>query len=256
LAAAGAENAGREEIRMKDKKNVWQITKRGYNFYVVLSALQKAIRRGDARLACYWAAELYESGFGPALWNRLLIISAEDCWGTVTQHVEALRQEVKALEAVDKHINKGKDGSKKKPLNVLFVLKAAYLLALAQKCRDVDNFYCLVYVPAAIPEKELLADLEKAKDEEISLPPYTFDRHTKQGKIFMKKNLGWSEKRMTEHVIVTETAALKPRHEGQFDELPGQIPVFTEEELKKLQQEQERLSKESRKGKDGDQNRN
>jgi replication-associated recombination protein RarA len=92
-------------------KDDWQITKRGYNFYEVLSALQKAIRRGDARLACYWAAELYESGFGPHVWNRLLIISAEDCWGTVTQHVEALRQEFKALEAADKHINKNKDGS-------------------------------------------------------------------------------------------------------------------------------------------------
>ena len=179
--------------------NDWQITKRGYNFYAVLSALQKAIRRGDARLACYWAAELYESGFGPVVWNRLLTISAEDCWGTITQHVEALRQELKALEAVDKHINKNRDGSKSKPLHVLFVLKAAYLLALAQKCRDVDNFYCLVYVPAAIPEKELLADLEAAKDEK----------------------LGLSDKQMTEQFIQKETKALKPRVPGIFDKELG-----------------------------------
>jgi replication-associated recombination protein RarA len=38
---------------------------RGYNAYHVISALQKAIRRGNVRLACYWAAELFESGFGP-----------------------------------------------------------------------------------------------------------------------------------------------------------------------------------------------
>jgi hypothetical protein len=38
--------------------------------------------------------------------------------------------------------------------------------------------------------------------------------------------------------------------------LPGQLPVFTEEELKKLEEEQERLSKESKKDNDGNQNRN
>jgi len=220
LAAAGAENSGKEEITVNGTKNDWQITKRGYNFYVVLSALQKAIRRGDARLACYWAAELYESGFGPHVWNRLVIISAEDCWGTVTQHVEALRQEVKALEAADKHINKGKDGSKGKPPNVLFVLKAAYMLALAQKCRDVDNFYCLVYVPAAIPEKELLADLEGAEDEKIPIPEDALDKHTIEGKARLKK-LGWTDKQMTEQFIRKETKALKPRVPGIFDEELG-----------------------------------
>jgi hypothetical protein len=205
---------------MHDKRDDWQITKRGYNFYVVLSALQKAIRRGDARLACYWAAELYESGFGPAVWNRLLIISAEDCWGTVTQHVEALRQEVKALETADKHINKGKDGSKQKPLNVLFVLKAAYLLALAPKCRDVDNFYCLKYVPGAIPEKELLVDLEGAQNEKITIPEDALDKHTIEGKARLKK-MGLSEKQMTRQFIEKEAKALMPRVPGIFDEELG-----------------------------------
>ena len=205
---------------MDDKKNDWRVTKRGHNFYEVLSALQKAIRRGDVRFACYWAAELYESGFGPVVWNRLLIISAEDCWGTVTQHVEALRQEVKALEAVDKHINKNKDGSKSKPLNVLFVLKAAYLLAVAQKCRDVDNFYCLVYVPASIPEKELLADLEAAQNEKVEIPKDALDKHTIEGKMRLKK-LGWSDKKITEQFILKETKALKPRVPGIFDEELG-----------------------------------
>lgn len=198
----------------------WAVTKRGYNFYVVLSALQKAIRRGDARLACYWAAELYESGFGPAAWNRLLVISAEDCWGTVTQHVEALRQELKALEAVDKQINKGKDGSEKKRLNVIFLLKAAYMLALAQKNRDTDNFYCLIYVPSAIPEKQLLADLEAAQGEKISVPKDALDKHTVEGKKRLKE-MGLSEKQMIEQFIQKETKALKPRVPGIFDEELG-----------------------------------
>ena len=44
--------------------NVRQMkTKRGYSLGEVASALQKTIRRGDARLAGYWAIELFESNF-------------------------------------------------------------------------------------------------------------------------------------------------------------------------------------------------
>ena len=148
----------------------------------------------------------------------MLVISAEDCWGTVTQHIEALRQEVKALESADKHVNKNKDGSKGKPLNVLFVLKAAYLLATASKNRDVDNFYCLVYQPAAIPEKELLADLEASKDVKEPIPPEALDKHTAEGKKRLTA-LGLSEKQLTEQFILKETKALKPYHEGEFHHL-------------------------------------
>ena len=49
-------------------------TKRGYDFGEVASAFQKAIRRGDARLAGYWGLELYDSGFREYVWKRLFII--------------------------------------------------------------------------------------------------------------------------------------------------------------------------------------
>ena len=65
-------------------------TKRGYSFPAVSSAMQKAIRRGDAKLAGYWALELWASGFGQYVWRRLLTVSAEDCWGILTQEVKAL----------------------------------------------------------------------------------------------------------------------------------------------------------------------
>jgi len=54
-------------------------TTRGYRFAEVSSAMQKAVRRGDAKLAGYWALELWASGFGQYVWRRLLTISAEDC---------------------------------------------------------------------------------------------------------------------------------------------------------------------------------
>ncbi len=75
-------------------------TTRGYNFGEVSSAMQKAVRRGDAKLAGYWALELFASGYGNYVWKRLLTISAEDCWGILTQ-------EVKALHDGYQHVNKG-----------------------------------------------------------------------------------------------------------------------------------------------------
>ena len=48
-------------------------------FGEVSSAMQKAIRRADAKLAGYWALELWESGFGQYVWRRLLTVSAEVC---------------------------------------------------------------------------------------------------------------------------------------------------------------------------------
>ena len=87
-----AGNTGREEIAVTERKNDWQITKRGYNFYEVLSAFQKAIRRGDGKLAGYWALELYDSGFETHVWNRLRIIACEDVAEPITKEIEALKQ--------------------------------------------------------------------------------------------------------------------------------------------------------------------
>ena len=63
-------------------------TVRGYGFGEVSSAMQKAIRRADVQLAGYWALELWSSGFGNYVWKRLLTISAEDCFGLITQEIK------------------------------------------------------------------------------------------------------------------------------------------------------------------------
>ena len=46
-------------------KRYWTTTKRGYQLFDVLSAMQKAIRRGDTRMAAYWAAEGVVGGPDP-----------------------------------------------------------------------------------------------------------------------------------------------------------------------------------------------
>ena len=45
-------------------------TQRGYDFYEVASALQKSIRRGDAKLAGYMALELFPR-YAEYCWKRL-----------------------------------------------------------------------------------------------------------------------------------------------------------------------------------------
>ena len=85
----GSRSAAPAKTKRKDD---WQTTKRGYNFYEVLSAFQKAIRRGDGKLAGYWALELYDSGFETHVWNRLRIIACEDIAEPVAREIEALKQ--------------------------------------------------------------------------------------------------------------------------------------------------------------------
>ena len=78
------------------------VTQRGYDFYEVASALQKSIRRADVKLAGYMALELFPR-YAEYCWKRLLTISAEDCYGIVTQ-------EIKALYDAFWVINRGKKG--------------------------------------------------------------------------------------------------------------------------------------------------
>jgi hypothetical protein len=213
------------------RKRHWATTKRGYQLFEVLSAMQKAIRRGDTRMAAYWAAEAYDESNKAArtrVWNRLMVISAEDCAGTTAQHVVSLRtqeinavlhKETEALREADESVNRNKAGGPKNPPCVLFAMKAARLLAMAPKCRDGDNFYCLVYRPAAIPEKELEADLKAGSlDEKEPIPPEACDKHTRTGQRIIREK-GWTEKQALEDFVSRETKALKPRAKGEFDEL-------------------------------------
>src|SRR5512146_2559488 len=126
-------------------------TTRGYVLLEVASALQKAIRRSDVRLAGYWAIELFESGYREYLWRRLLTISAEDCWGVITHEVEAL---YRSWQMIDRQ-QKGRGR--------IFAAKATILLAQARKCRDADHLTNLIYDPKAVPDEQLEADLEAAR---------------------------------------------------------------------------------------------
>jgi len=173
-------------------------TIRGYLLLEVASALQKAIRRGDAKLAGYWTIELFESGYQGYLWRRLLTISAEDCWGVITHEVEA-------LHGAWKQVHKQKPGSGR-----IFAAKAALLLSQARKCRDADHLTNLIYDALGIDAAQLEAELQAAREHPEPIPDYAFDVHTEKGRKAGKTKRDFFR---------DEFKALKPREPGLFDDL-------------------------------------
>jgi hypothetical protein len=183
-------------------------TKKGYPLFNVVSAMQKAIRRGDAKMAGYWACEMWQSGFHQYFWRRIMIISAEDCAGVITKEIVALWQAFVVLNTY----RKGEGGGQ------LMVCKAAYLLAKAAKSRDVDNLINLVYMDGlGISDEEIKADVEAASEADprgFPVPEEAWDYHTPRG-----KKAGETR----ETFIVREHEKLAPRMPGLFDGLVDKV---------------------------------
>ncbi|MCF7675097.1 MAG: ParB N-terminal domain-containing protein [Akkermansiaceae bacterium] len=176
-------------------------TKRGYSFPAVSSAMQKAVRRGDAKLAGYWALELWASGFGQYVWRRLLTVSAEDCWGILTQEVKALHD---SYTEINQHT------PAKKPKGRIFISKAVILLCLAKKNRDADHLQNFVYDQQAGLEPETLIDELEAAGQYVPIPDYAYDCHTPQGRRMGKTKAEFFR---------AEQDALTPFIPGLFDDL-------------------------------------
>lgn len=172
------------------------LTIRKYHLSDVASALQKAIRRADARVAGYFAIELFESHYTAYAWRRLLTISAEDCAGLVTQEIAALRD---AWERIDR-AQKGKGR--------VFLAKAIILLSQAAKSRDADHLTNLVYDAQALDDATIEASLDEARQHPEPIPDYAYDVHTRVGKRRGKTKTQF---------FVEEFDALTPRAPGLFD---------------------------------------
>lgn len=172
-------------------------TRGGHRLSEVASALQKAIRRADARLAGYWAVELLESNFGAYAWRRLLVISAEDCAGCVTFEIEALKRAWEEATA------------KRKGAGRIFAAKAVILLAAIAKTRDADHLTNLVVdARSGIDEGALLDSILEARKFPEAIPDYAYDCHTAEGKRRGKTKRDF---------FLDEHDALHPRQNGLFD---------------------------------------
>lgn len=176
-------------------------TKRGYLLSEVVSAMQKAVRRADARMAGYWAIEMWESNFAAYCWRRLLTISAEDVWGIITHEIVALHN---AYNVVNERQSKGKQRGR------IFIAKAVILLAEARKSRDADHLTNLVYDPKTIDESALEKAIDEARRHPEPIPDYAHDCHTSKGKKAGKTKGDFFR---------DEFHALTPRQPGLFDDL-------------------------------------
>jgi replication-associated recombination protein RarA len=176
-------------------------TVRGYLFAEVSSAMQKAIRRGDAKLAGYWALELWASGFGQYVWRRLLTVSAEDCWGILTAEVKALHD---SYTEINRHATGGK------PKGRIFVSKAVILLCMAKKSRDADHLQNFVYDKQAGLDPETLADDLRQSGTYVPIPGYAYDCHTPEGR---RRGATKAD------FFKAEQEALRPFLPGLFDDL-------------------------------------
>lgn len=173
-------------------------TRHGHNMYDMASMMQKAIRRCDIPRASYAAYELY-GNYAQYMWRRLLVISAEDCYGIMTK-------EIIALKLADDTVNKTRKGYEK---DAIFVAKAVYLLCIARKSRDACFVACEFMLPdTLLDEDEIphinmdeLVQMEILDDE---IPDWVFDVHTLKGKI-----MGRTDVQMT----INEQKALTPYYQ-------------------------------------------
>lgn len=174
-------------------------TRKGYDFYEAASALQKSIRRAKVREAAYFGVELWSSGYGRYVWKRLFTISAEDCYGIITKEIEALYHGYYLVN----------DGQKD-PKGRVFIAKAIILLCEARKSRDADHLNNLVVDKISYDDAEIQALLKEEEYDHIPVPLYTYDVHTRRGKIMGKTKKDFFRE---------ELEALCPREIGMFDEL-------------------------------------
>lgn len=109
-------------------------TETGYNMFDMLSMIQKAIRRGDYEHAGFAAYQL-KGSFRTTMWNRLFVISAEDCFGVLTKELVALREQDE------------KDHSDTNLANVVA------LMCSSKKSRDACYFACNFILDSRKPRK-------------------------------------------------------------------------------------------------------
>lgn len=106
-------------------------TRSGHNMFTMLSMLQKSIRRGDKERAGYAAMELFGT-YNTVMWNRVMVVANEDCWGILAKEIVALRY-------TDDVRNRNRKGYEK---DTRYVSQAITLLCDAKKSRDACYYAC------------------------------------------------------------------------------------------------------------------
>jgi len=137
-------------------------TQKGYDFFEVSSAFQKAIRRGDEETALYFATELEKSNFGEYAWKRMRIITSEDV-GLAEPLMPANIMALYDMYCQQKKKKEDRSGSE-----ALFLIHAVLLLCRARKSRLIDW--------------AIIALWEEHASRHIDIPDWAFDKHNAKGR--------------------------------------------------------------------------
>jgi replication-associated recombination protein RarA len=137
------------------------VSKRGYPADELISTLQKAIRRGELRLAILVARELYESSaeLEAVMWSRLCVISCEDVGDGSYQEPVVVNSLFEMHERLDRSAGD----------RWLFAVHAVRYLAERLKDRTSDEW------------ANLALHLIETEDPPFEIPDYALDVHTRRG---------------------------------------------------------------------------
>lgn len=168
-------------------------TKRGYDAFEVVSAFQKAIRRGDPDAALYWGFEVYKSGYPDWAWKRLRIIATEDVGVAAPAGFQA---DIEALYG--RYVDfKRKLGTRASADEGLFwFCHATILCATAPKSRLVDWAF-MAHAGEHVERRDL--------------PDEALDVHTRRGR---RRGRGWDH-------FLAESGRIEP-FDGDLAELEAE----------------------------------
>lgn len=153
-----------EETKLQKYQGFELKTKNGHRLDAVVSALQKAIRRGDQERALYFMLEMVESNFVGYFWRRISVIAAEDIGLADTQVVATINSLAQANERLNKKDMK----------DTYYPGMAVMLLCRADKSREVD--YALDYM-----------DVKRKLGMKIEPNDVDLDCHTDEGRERLRK---------------------------------------------------------------------
>ncbi len=146
----------------------------GYRLDEVVSALQKAVRRGLEEEALFWALEMAESGFGQYLWKRLMVIAAEDIGLADPQALVLTTMGWTATKECTKSFTQAPG------MKVEFLGAVILYLCRAKKNREGDDFACYM--------------MERRKRGlRLPIPDFALDEHTDRGRQMGRGEEFWQQ---------------------------------------------------------------
>ncbi|HVN96854.1 MAG TPA: hypothetical protein VMT62_10515 [Syntrophorhabdaceae bacterium] len=179
-------------------------TKKGYDFFEVSSAFQKAIRRSDEEVALFFATELETSGYGEYAWKRMKIITSEDV-GLAEPLMPANIMALYDMYCQQKRKKDDNSGSE-----TLFLIHAVLLLCRSRKSRLIDW--------------AVIALLNEHPSRHMEIPDYAYDKHNAKGRSMGR---GWDHfyeegTRLENHTPVEGEEEFKARaYESQIHPKPA-----------------------------------